>query len=153
MVTIRDELGGTPQNFCTFDTPYLPCFMEFLRKNFNIICLFGNDNHLWLASVIRFWINKSLLRSCDICQIIRNFRHKRVTSVRYFLPKWGTYTQIPNLSLDGHFLQLQSWSVLTTPFADIFARGVQMQILLQGGWPIPQNWPSMHVSVGAMTGT
>ena len=34
MNTIRDEFGGGPQNFCTFDTPYHPCFTAFLRKNF-----------------------------------------------------------------------------------------------------------------------
>ena len=33
-IEIRDELGGTPQNFCTFDTPYRPCFIAFLRENF-----------------------------------------------------------------------------------------------------------------------
>ena len=34
IILIGDELGGTLQNFCTFNTPYQTCFIAFLKKNF-----------------------------------------------------------------------------------------------------------------------
>ena len=55
--------GGTPQNFCTFDTPYHPCFIAFLRKNFRkfskfvllILAVFSKNFPKFPKKIVKFF--------------------------------------------------------------------------------------------------
>ena len=80
---LEDDLNqrwirGTPQNFCTFDTPYYPCFIAFLRKNFRKFSKFV----LLILTILFEKISQISKKIMKIFQLFRNRKNNIIFELK-----------------------------------------------------------------------